>query len=153
MAAINIKKEFKKVRAFLTDIPNINCGGCGIAALAMYRWLKRKKACDVRFIVGYNNANQFKINSEYVVDHSNNSPVAPCHIGLAIRFDCFDSGVIMDCEKDWELFRWRYIHMFEDESAILDMINKGNNWNDSFDRSDVLLIAERLNIDLTDVKI
>ena len=35
-------KILTEVQEFLSDIPYINNGGCGIAMLAMYRWLKRK---------------------------------------------------------------------------------------------------------------
>ena len=34
-------KTFDEVLNFLSNIPSINCGGCGISALAMYRWLKK----------------------------------------------------------------------------------------------------------------
>ena len=33
-------KTLKQVQKFLSNIPNINRGGCGISALALYRWLE-----------------------------------------------------------------------------------------------------------------
>jgi len=36
--------SFDDVRNFLNDIPNINCGGCGIAALSMFLWTKEHEA-------------------------------------------------------------------------------------------------------------
>jgi phosphotransferase system glucose/maltose/N-acetylglucosamine-specific IIC component len=32
---------FKEVRDYLSGIPAISRGGCGVAALAMYLWLKK----------------------------------------------------------------------------------------------------------------
>lgn len=52
-----------EVREFLNDVDYINNGGCGIAALAMFRWLKKnKKARKGKFVYLYCSDNQ----EEYV---------------------------------------------------------------------------------------
>jgi hypothetical protein len=33
---------FEDVRKFLSQVPKIDDGGCGIAALSMYRWVEKK---------------------------------------------------------------------------------------------------------------
>ena len=37
----------------LNNIKNINCGGCGIVALSMYRWLKKNKILPKDFKIFY----------------------------------------------------------------------------------------------------
>lgn len=39
---LKFSDEFLGFRSFLSEIPNINCGGCGIAALAMIRFLEKE---------------------------------------------------------------------------------------------------------------
>ena len=39
-------KTLKDVQKYLNSIPNINCGGCGYSALAMYEWLKKNKQLE-----------------------------------------------------------------------------------------------------------
>ena len=46
-------KDLNQVLEFLNEIPCINQGGCGISALAVYRWLKKNNSLSDDFAILY----------------------------------------------------------------------------------------------------
>ena len=51
------------------------------------------------------------------------------------------------------LSSYDYVHIINDEHALLEMINKGKHWNEAFKRQKwVPKIAQRLGINLSDVQ-
>ena len=54
--------NFGDVQEFLSEIPHINRGGCGIASLAMFLWLKKNKELRKRKIKRH----VFMTNTRYI---------------------------------------------------------------------------------------
>ena len=72
-------KKIKDVQDFLSEIPNINLGGCGVSALSMYRWLEKNNELDnSKFIFLYNNQEHY-LNNSNVLKEGDGSPLPPTH--------------------------------------------------------------------------
>lgn len=142
-------ESFDQVRNFLNNIENINCGGCGISALAMYRWLKKhgQTTEQTTFCFLENDYSNHKTNQEY---HTNKEVVlrASCHILLFYDGQTIDSnGYHSTCSYDYNLVE-------KSEEFLLAMINNVWTWNFMFNRKEhVKNIAKTLGIDLSDVKL
>ena len=144
------KKEFEEMRAKLNKIPNIGMGGCGVAALTMYRWLKANdyNMHNVRFVMGYSNTStSFKRNfSSYLND---DELICSCsHMGIIIQDTDFDITIDQSCR--WYFDSYQHVHVVSEE-YIMGAIN-GTNWNSDFDRKKYIPIIEKdLGINLSDV--
>lgn len=142
-------KSLKKVKSFLNNEINfINCGGCGVSTLAMYRWLKNngKLKGDEKFVFMYYAYNKSTfINNSEVLKNGTGKPIACSHICLFSGGEFFDS----DCKIKIDNYKW--VHVLEDEKFLIDTINNKSTWNDYFDRDQIDTIAEKLNIDLSDL--
>lgn len=141
-------KSFYKIRDYLSDIPNIHCGGCGIAALAMKRWLKKYQHAKVTIVYGYNSLNYYK-NNLLAVNGKREVLGACSHAGIIQS-----TGLIIDANKMWQPDQYKYLLPLS-EKKVVTSLNKGiNEWNDSFNRKKwVPRIERKLDIDLSDIKI
>ena len=143
-------KSIKSVQNVLGRIPDINCGGCGISALAMYRWLKDndKLVGDESFTylyVSYDSS--FTENDSILKEKKNHKLKSASHIML------FHNGRLID--SDGNAVQNRYInrHNKITEDSLLYSINFSC-WNDDFDRKEyVPFIEQKLGVELSDVKI
>jgi hypothetical protein len=131
---------FAELRANLARIPNIHGGGCGISALAMYKWLKENKKLskDFKFYFFYSfiAGNDYEYNNRVLRNEIDNQLEVPCHIGIYYR------GRIIDCKS--EVVRYTFSHPVELEhlDAVVKMINDPHEWNYSFNRSVHLPVIE-----------
>lgn len=150
-------KTFEQVRQYLSDIPYINRGGCGIAALAMARWLlKNNGQADIMFFMGYNNTKDFLNNTRSVYDNQMKNtpapiPVAPSHAGVVIEMYGDDGAAVVDTDGKLNLLRFSYTHTFYNEDIIVQAVNNIRSWNPAFNRNNVKLIVRNLGIDLSDI--
>jgi hypothetical protein len=140
---------FDEVRNFLNNIENINCGGCGISALAMYRWLKKhgQTTDQTAFYFLENDEDNHKNNMQY---HSNKEIVlkASCHVVLYHNDQTIDSNGYKPISS------YEYQLLEKSEEFLLAMINTIWSWNYKFERKKhVKKIAKTLEIDLSDIKI
>lgn len=137
---------------FLDGIPNINAGGCGVSALAIYRWCK---AHDIEidsepFVLLCNDGDELRANNRYIRKGDFQSTSIP-HIVTKIGDRLWDStGSDLDGEG------WIAHHVYEcnpfGEDGLVQMLNE-NGWNFSFERDEWLpIIAGKLEIDLSDVE-
>ncbi len=137
------------IRNFLSnDIHNINCGGCGIAALTIYRWLKKNNQLkgDEKFVFLYNGESSFLNNSE-VLKNNKGIPMACSHICLYSNGKYIDSNSIVSINK------YKWVHHIDSEIFLLDAINNIDPWATWFNRCQVCEIAKKLNVNLSDIKI
>ena len=142
-------KNLNEVREFLSGIPCINEGGCGIAALAMYRWLKKNHTSEemskIKFVyIEWDDDSVYehneRFNDGYWLD-------APTHCVLLYKGNYIDSNGDVDFDKWGD-----YTFEINDESVIVDSIINGC-WNSMFDREKWIPIIEKeLGIDLSDIK-
>ena len=149
-----MKKSLDEVKEYLNNIYGINQGGCGIAALAIYRWLRDNNQLvgDESFTflyVSYDNC--FQENSALLQNKSFFSPgrnkLSSCsHVML------FHNGEHHDSCGTTVSFHYVNRHEKLTENLLLESLNFGE-WNNQFERDDnVPKISRKLKVDLSDVK-
>ena len=143
-------KKLEDVLSYLNRIPCINAGGCGISALAIYRWLKvNDNKGKLSFAYMYrDNSDSSLINNKNALK-TGDTLETPAHVMVKINKPfCFKK--LIDSEG---MTNSRYIYGHSvDEKRMLETIN-WSSWNDSFDRKHVRQIQKALKINLSDVKI
>lgn len=150
-------KSFENVRQYLNTVPNIDEGGCGIAALAMARWLKKGNwRHKVMFFMGYHNSTDFMNNTKSVYSAQNMNemipvPIAPSHAGIVTQTDGSQSVNVVDANGKLDLLRFFYTHTFYNEKIMITAVNNIGSWNTNFKRVNVKDIAKTLDIDLSDI--
>jgi hypothetical protein len=127
--ANDILKGLEEIRKYLDSIKNINYGGCGYSALAMYLWLKKQGypyMHRISFVYLYSSTyHYYEINTKFI-KHNEGLPTSCSHIMLKVRGKLLDStpnGLGVDPVK-------RHNNITE-ETLRLSLQNGG--WNDSFD--------------------
>jgi hypothetical protein len=141
-------ETFSDVRNYLNSIPNIHRGGCGIATISMYRWLKKNQSVrGIRFIFLDTYSNYSYNNNKRYFETKKGSPVACSHVGL------FMKGKAIDCEEELNLVKYPFNIKTTDEKALIIAINKIYDWNERFKRNYIKNIAKKLDIDLSDILI
>jgi hypothetical protein len=141
--------SFSDVREFLSDIPNINNGGCGIATLAMFLWLKKnkgiKKGVRVAYLYKYDDdyeKYQFKVNNSNL--KGNTTRVSSCNhavltVDKKVYFDCADSYICIDNFKKKIVIPYRKTEQF-----LTDSLRNEDDWNFLFSRSRYVPMIERV---------
>lgn len=152
-AEVKTKTTFEDVQAAINQVPNINRGGCGIAALAMARWIKKNNPnfMTYLFVMGHNDVGSFKLNAQVVAKATELEPTSAAHIGLIVYDHMTDTQKIVDCNSIYNMLEYDYVNTFHDEAVLLKAINRVDHWNTAFSRKHVATIAEVLDIDLSDV--
>ena len=146
-------KHLTKVLKYLNSIENINRGGCGIAALAIYRWLENNdmlRDTEIVLLYDYNTHYLYSHNYKILKSNSNGIPHGAPHIVLKRLNRYFDSEGFLSKRG----LASRYCDMLSvDVNFLLTAINDNIDcWNYEFKRkNNVLNIANQLNIDLSDV--
>jgi hypothetical protein len=144
-------KTLLEVKEFLNDVDYINSGGCGVAALAMYRWMEKNnmlKGNETFTFLYVSNDNFFYDNNEKYFKGKEQLIIAPAHVVLNIDGEYIDST-----SRSMERFQYHYPRKHENvtEEELLKSLNDPH-WNDLFERDcDVPFIADELGIDLSDV--
>ena len=143
---------FEEMREFLNSIPSINSGGCGVAALAMYRWIEKNMLeykVDVIFHMFHREKNQYKNNKKLIKTNQYcNDLVAPSHIGIQIK----NVTPVLDSEKTLDKHSYVFVIKTNSEDVLINALNNVDTWNPMFNRKKrVPLIEKRLGIDLSDV--
>jgi hypothetical protein len=118
--------SFEDLRKYLSNIPYINNGGCGIAALAMYFFLKDKgEAVELVFFHKIFDAERalsnIKINIESGVTASSAN-----HCGI------FYNGQFLDCDSILNPSNYLCI-IFTTDVIMREAVAKSQ-WNSDFDR-------------------
>lgn len=145
-------KGIKHIQWLLNHVDNINDGGCGISALAMYRWLKKNKelAGDESFTFYYRGENDpFYIMNNNVLkkDKMDGRLNSAAHVML------FHNGRDIDSMGECPPMNYDIRHEKITEDLLLEAINYGD-WNSDFNRKrSVNQIEIALKIDLSDVSI
>lgn len=130
---------------------DLHAGGCGIAALALARWIKKSDMrATVLFVLGQNDTGCYTTNASAVLD-STIEPDSASHIGLIV-YD-FDNNQqhIIDSRGLFDMGNYSFINVFSSESIMVRSINRVNRWNERFSREFVKDIAERLDVDMSDI--
>lgn len=140
-------KSLEEVIDYLDSIPAINSGGCGISALAMFRWLKKYKLLkNTKFVYIHYSQDGYDDNCQAMRNGSR--LFAPPHCVLE------HDGILIDSGGELDFLEFReYTLTIKDERIIVVSINSGD-WNEGFDRNEwVPKIEKRLDIDLSDIEV
>lgn len=131
-----LPKEFVDIRAFLKEIPNINRGGCAIAALAMYRvGVKLGMNIQIVYFYDYDDDQAYKQNG--VVAELETGKVTYCtHAGVVIDNHYMDTG------GGLLNHRYPYYHILSEPLVIRTLKEAG--WNPDFYRPKWLPIIEEV---------
>jgi hypothetical protein len=146
------------VQNYLNNIECICEGGCGIAALAMYRWLKKNdEVKDVKFVFLYVRSSTCNYNhNEEVLEHNLKGvvyPVAPSHVIIKKNERMFDCrGEFNDTHIDpFDDTIYALSQEITDEEFLVKTVQNEQTWNSSFDRENICDIVATLDVDLYDV--
>jgi hypothetical protein len=147
---MEVLTTLNQVRRFLDNFEYINYGGCGIAALSMYRWLKKNNMLKGNecFIFLYQ-ANDFYYNTNERFFKGLSKNIVSCtHVVLKIDDEYYDTT-----GKTRTMFLWRYLSQHDNipEDNLIIALNN-DCWNYLFDRKLYVPIIEKvLGIDLSDI--
>lgn len=137
-------EDFKSVRQYLAGIPYIHHGGCGIAAYAMYLWLKdHGELSNFKFVLCYD---------EYQISTVENNLNALRDPGAIVPDVCnhvliYNDERYFDAEDDYiNLARYDFIQHTRASWFVVNMINNKGRWNSLFDRAYIPKIEEALGI-------
>lgn len=121
----------EQVREYLDHVPHISQGGCGVAALAMVRWLKK--------------TGQLVEPKPFQILRWHRSLFPWQHV--AIRYN----NQLCDCSQDRDWKGWEAVEAMN-ETEMVDFVNS-DVWNDAFRRKRWLpQIEKALGIDLSDIR-
>jgi hypothetical protein len=126
--------NFEEARKYLSLVPNIDFGGCGIAAISLYRWVKQNEGESPGIILLYS---PFK-------GEVGSCRKGPSHCGIEYKEKILDRSEVipLDLYSNW---------MKISEGGMINLLNALDNWNETFDRKHVPVIGKHLGIDLSDV--
>lgn len=138
---------FEQLRNDLAIVKNINCGGCGIAALVMYRWLKTNQQIEAEIIYGFDPMSfGYESNLRYQQTNQPECAESAMHVFLSL------GGNDFDCEQDVPVDDVFDRTLTVTEQHLVDSINNGS-WLDWFKRTDIIPVAKKYNIDISDIRI
>lgn len=150
--------SIERVMRSLNRIPNINQGGCGVAALVLYRWLKAQGAkpeilfhydkensctCDICRTIGDSSVH----NRSIITGDLKAQPVAPNHCTIKLPEVIFP----IDSSGSYLMGLSDKTHTVP-ETFLIKAINHGQGWNKDFDRSYIIRIEQETGIDLSDIR-
>ncbi len=139
-------KSFLRLRRYLASIPDIDKGGCGIAALVMHRWLKKHgKASEIVYFYDDTTGTSFTINDAIVTGREEDyDPVGCAHALIKYKGKFYDpNGVQHDSRSS---------HILSEDFVVRSIWNE-DAWSTIFNRTHIKEIEIDLNIDLSDIYI
>jgi hypothetical protein len=138
-------KSLECVKNYLKKIEYINSGGCGIAALAMYKWLmKNTSVRNIKFLFMYCGDEEYSYKTNAVaIKDGIIQPVAPEHCCLLIDNNLVD--VNNRINKKYTKRQLIPLH------KVIESIRNEHTWNPLFDRMNIKKIENKLGISLAEV--
>lgn len=148
-----IEKAFLEyARTKLASMENINCGGCGIAALAVYLFLKKHNRIpkSFRIITFYKSEWYCDCDEEFQKNHDflkgNNSQASPCwHIAFIA------DNKILDVQRTVNIIEFEKTLIIPERKTeeFLRSAIASTGWNPAFERSvQIPIIENKLKIKL-----
>lgn len=130
----------------LSSIPDINAGGCGIAAYAIAEFF-RSKGCEANIVYLYSSYDfeRYFSNGRFM-DGQTERATSCTHAVVKVYKECgyelYDSDGLFNNECKYE-----YSQEMTDD-AVVASINNIDQWNSMFDRDHIQSIEEELSIDI-----
>jgi hypothetical protein len=140
-----------KLQELDDNIDYANCGGCGVIAYAVSKWLRKRKVYHT-ITVGYRSwcKEAYELNSTLLLNE-NKIKAAPSHVVITIDGTHYDSeGQVSLEEYDWVQ------QNITAKNLLAAINNKDMNseygWNDTFERSKCIPVIEKiLSINLREI--
>lgn len=122
-------KEFKKVMTSLRRIPNLNRGGCGVSALALFDAAKRDGLKPkIVYLYSWGDDDSYRKNQKFKEGKTKKAD-ACSHIVIKMAGKYYDSDGVLKQDK---------IDRFTTDKVkrkhLIASINNSEAWNDDFDR-------------------
>ncbi len=142
-------KTLTDVRKYLDNVPEINSGGCAIAALAMYLWLEKTGtlADDTCIVYMYRDySKRAYMDNKKVIDGKSNNGNACSHAFL------FHNGEYIDTEEVLEKKpKYKYTQKIPFTDKFFKLSLQSDNWNWMFKREHwVPRIEKKLKINISE---
>jgi hypothetical protein len=148
-------KTLDDVRKFLARIPNLHNGGCGVSAIAMYRWLKKYTHNPrVRFVLCYKAGSEvfFRRNSRFLSSDKDSYPTACSHAGIYYDDPATMQTAPIDARGYLPITNYEYTQVFRRAHPMIAMVKEKGEWYDAFNRDKYIpIIEKRLGINLKDI--
>lgn len=123
-----LEMSYNEVESFLSNIPDINNGGCGIAALALYdAAVAEGKRPKIYYTYSSINNFSYEVNQKYIKGKIKEAQ-ACSHIVIKLGKNYYDS------KGEYDMYREAHVVTRE---HLVNSIKHGC-WNPSFDRSTYL---------------
>ncbi len=126
-------KTFEDLNKYLGKIPYISYGGCAIAALFQYLWLKQNdKDADVKVVYLYQSHNQYKLENNKRTLHGIDNGYYSCSHAVILyndqHIDCSDDEFDIDsCDYKSSL-------EIDNPEFVIKTLGERYEWNSMFDR-------------------
>lgn len=134
--------NLSKIRKIISEIDSINRGGCGIAAYAVYLYLKEKDILPKSFRIvtlHCTDMDNAAHNNRFIIGQEKNG-VSANHIGFMI------DNIIMDCKKIIDLTEYRSVVVIPRNKIVeylISALTTSLDWNPSFNRNRQIPIIEK----------
>lgn len=113
------------IRAFLSNIPFINQGGCAYAALAMYR-VGKSSGSNIKMLYAYDDIEAFYINGAFMRGDTN-EPATCTHAFVHV------DDLFMDCKRSFEVLpSYERYHYVTEDLVVKSLSSSG--WRNLFDK-------------------
>ena len=122
--------------SLISDTPDLNLGGCGIAAYAVYQFLKDVEYYPVEIAYFYRT-------EDIATAISNNIPSSTNHVMIKFGDHFYDSTGIYTLEQ-----RQNKSYCIVTPEYLYESILKATDWNKQFNRKYITHIEYQLNVDL-----
>jgi len=146
------KSELEDKLEKLEDIKHINHGGCGVAALAIYRYLVNNGIYQKYLSFTFTYVGWDRSLYEKNLDNHNNGLIenleVPSHIVVT-----FKGSIHIDSEG-WNRYIGETKYVYTHEATLEEVENLVNShgWNHLFDREEIVPIVEKIfDINLSDI--
>lgn len=123
--------------SLISDTPDLNLGGCGIAAYAVYQFLKDVEYYPVEIAYFYRT-------EDIATAISNNIPSSTNHIMIKFGDHFYDSTGVYTLNQ---LAQYKSYSIVTPE-YLYESILKATDWNKQFNRKHIAHIEYQLNVDL-----
>lgn len=136
-------QTFLQLRRYLQAIPYIDEGGCVIAALTMFRWLKqRQTASQIVYFYDNRNSDSFQQNETYLKNDISVWPASCNHAYVSVNGKLYDTNGRQTDGRQ---------HHTVTIALVVDSIKNITGWSNSFDRDFIPYIMKDTGVDLTDI--
>lgn len=146
--------QFTTVLAYLDSIPAINKGGCGISALAIYRWCKANgvPVSDRPFVILCRSKEGAERN-DTALNRGDLDAITIPHVVIEVNGTLWDStGSESQSQGLFQEIPYRTPYHLSEHELLETLNEQYDRWNETFRRkSSIPKIERRLQVDLSDV--